>query len=281
MPTASPIQEYRRRVADAEYNIDRKTHRVNGFAIGALGGAAGGAGIGYLIGRRVNPKTAGLAGVLGTGIGTMVGSHVGQAIGERRVKAKADKPDKDTRALYRVVGGVNSNFSIPTMPTSLNTHAAIKLTRLAAKARAITTELAANPAYPEEKRPSTIGKIAKTAAIAGGLGALGYGVGSYLRGRKILTSGNPLAVVKDGKIVSPLSTLAGNVAAFKAGHAANLADAGNFARLAGAKINAGGRAALSKSEELKRRLAASLAGARNAAARGMATTPIQPTYSVD
>ncbi|MBP7620640.1 MAG: hypothetical protein KA745_06725 [Gemmatimonadales bacterium] len=168
------------------------------------------------------------------------------------------------------------------MPTTtLDTHAAIKLTRLAAKARAITTELAANPAYPEEKRPSTIGKIAKAAALAGGLGALGYGVGSYLRGRKILTSGNPLAVVKDGKIVSPLSTLAGNVAAFKAGHAANIADAGNFARLAGAKINAGGRAALSKSEELKRRLAANLAGARNAAARGMATTPIQPTYSVD
>lgn len=154
------------------------------------------------------------------------------------------------------------------MPTTtLDTHAAIKLTRLAAKARAITTELAANPAYPEEKRPSTIGKIAKAAAIVGGLGAAGYGVGSYLRGRKIM---------------SPVGGgIGGHLAVLKAGNAANIADAGNFARLAGAKINAGGRAALSKSEELKRRLGASLAGGRNAAARAIATTPIKPTYSVD
>lgn len=153
------------------------------------------------------------------------------------------------------------------MPTSLDTHAAIKLTRLAAKARAITTELAANPAYPEEKRPSTIGKIAKGAAIAGALGAAGYGVGSYLRGRKIMS---PVGGGIDG-----------HLAVLKAGNAANIADAGNLARLTGAKLNAGGRAAISKSEELKRRLAASLAGGRNAAARAIATTPIKPTYAVD
>ena len=102
------------------------------------------------------------------------------------------------------------------MPTTLDTHTAIKLTSLAAKARAITTELAANPAYPEQKRPSTIGKIAKGAAIAGALGAAGYGL-----------SDHP-AVLK-----------------------------------------------------LKRRLGASLASGRNAAARAIATTPIKPTYSVD
>ena len=157
------------------------------------------------------------------------------------------------------------------MPTSLDTHTAIKLTSLAAKARAITTELAANPAYPEQKRPSTIGKIAKGAAIgAAGLGTA-YGVGSILRGR----------AWQQKMLGAPINTGAGLLSALRAGNAANIADAGNFARLAGAKINAGGRAALSKSEELKRRLGASLAGGRNAAARAIATTPIKPTYSVD
>ena len=153
------------------------------------------------------------------------------------------------------------------MPTTLDTNAAIKLTRLAAKARAVTTELAVNFAYLEQKCPLIIGKIAKGAAIAGGLGAAGYGIGSYLRGRKIM---------------SPVGGgIGGHLAVLKAGNAANIADAGNFARLAGAKINAGGRAAVSKAEELKRRLAANLAGGRNAAARAIATTPITPTYSVD
>ena len=125
------------------------------------------------------------------------------------------------------------------MPTSLDTHTAIKLTSLAAKARAITTELAANPAYPEQKRPSTIGKIAKAAAIVGGLGAAGYGVGSYLRGRKIM---------------SPVGGgIGGHLDVLKAGNAANIADAGNFARLAGAKINAGGRAALCVVSDARRK----------------------------
>ena len=153
------------------------------------------------------------------------------------------------------------------MPPTLDTNAAIKLTRLAAKARAVTTELAANPAYPEEKRPSTIGKIAKGVATVGGLGAAGYGVGSYLRGRKIM---------------SPVGGgIGGHLDVLKAGNSANIADAGNFARLAGAKINAAGKTATSKAEELRRRLGASLAGGRNAAARAIATTPIKPTYSVD
>lgn len=140
------------------------------------------------------------------------------------------------------------------MPTTLDTNAAIKLTRLAAKARAVTTELAANPAFPEEKQPSTLGKIAKGVAITGALGAAGYGVGSYLRGRKILTAGNPLAVVKNGKIVSPFSSLTGNLAALRAGHAANLADIGALAGTAGTKLTNAGTAALAKASVLKQRL---------------------------
>lgn len=103
-------------------------------------------------------------------------------------------------------------------------HAAIKLTHLSAKARAITTELAANPAFPEQEKPSMIGRLAKGAAVAAGVGAAGYGVGSYLRGRGILNraSATAPAVLRDGKIVSPFSTLTGNLAALKAGHAANM-----------------------------------------------------------
>lgn len=112
------------------------------------------------------------------------------------------------------------------MPTSLDTHAAIKLTSLAAKARAITTELAANPAFPQKEEPSTLGKIAKGAAIGtAGLGTA-YGVGSILRGR----------AWQQKVLGAPINTGAGLLGALKTGHGANMKDITGFRNRIGQRM---------------------------------------------
>jgi hypothetical protein len=143
-------------------------------------------------------------------------------------------------------------------------YAAQRLTRLGAKSRAVLVEL---QDQPEEKKPSALGKVAKGLGAAAIIGGVGYGAASYLRGRKIM---------------SPVGGgIGGHLSVLKAGNAANIADAGQFLRTSGAKVNAIGKTAVAKSDELRRRLAASLANGRNVAAGALATTPIKPTYAID
>jgi hypothetical protein len=67
----------------------------------------------------------------------------------------------------------------------------------------------------QEEEPSTLGKIAKGAAIVGGVGALGYGVGSYVRGSRSLQN----------SLGRPMRSMNERMAALRIGNKMNVSDA--------------------------------------------------------